>query len=94
MSNPDGIAPTAAKRSQFLERLAAAGVILVGAWLLDRLVAERAIQLLIVSWIVAAMACVIALQSGRSERHWWALPAWMLAGSALCLLAGLLTLRS
>ncbi len=94
MSNPDHLATKAAKSSLFLELLAVAAVILTGAWLLDRLIAERASQLLILSWITAATACGIALRSERTERHWWARPAWMLAGSALCFLAGLLTLGS
>lgn len=96
MSNPDHVTTNPAKRPPLLERLAVCAVVLAGAWLLDRLVPHRADQLLILSWLIAAMACGIALRFGRPRRHdgrhWWALPAWMLAGSALCFLAGVLTL--
>ena len=94
MSILDEIASKPTKRSQFLKRLGAAAVILTGVWLLDSLIADRAIQLLILAWVIAAMACGIAIRSARRDAHWWALPAWMLAGSAFCLLAGLLTLQN
>lgn len=92
MNGLDPTVTTPEKRSRLLEMLAAGGALLVGAWLLDRLVADRSSQLLVLSWILAATACAIALRSGQGKRHWWAWPAWMLAGSALCFLAGLLTL--
>jgi hypothetical protein len=94
MGNSNHITANPAKRSPILERLVAGAVLLAGAWLLDRLVAERASQLLILSWILAATACGLALRSERAGRHWWAWPAWMLAASGLCFLAGLLTLES
>lgn len=94
MSNLGQTASKSLKRTRILGRLGVAAIILAGFWLLDRFVAERSIQLLILSWVIAAMACGLAMRSARAERDWWALPAWMLAGSAFCLLTGLLTLQS
>ena len=82
------------KRNALPKRLIVAAVIVAGIWLLDRFIAERGIQLLIIGWLIAATACGLALRSQRAKPHWWTLPAWMLGGSALCILAGLLTLRS
>jgi hypothetical protein len=94
MSNLDQATSKSLLRSKPLGLLTATVIILGGFWLLDRLITDRAVQLLILAWIIAALACGIAIRSARRESHWWALPAWMLAGSTFCLLAGLLTLLS
>ena len=79
-----------------LAHLAIAAVIIMpAAWLLDHIALQGGIQVILLSWVMAAFAFVGAMRRDRNERDSWAEPVWNFIASAIFLIMGLfLTLRA